>query len=30
VTLLRDKVGAVDDGQLAIALDFLAKMTGRE
>jgi hypothetical protein len=29
VMLLRDKVGEVDERQLAVALDFLARLTGR-
>jgi hypothetical protein len=30
VMLLRDKVGDVDERQLAVALDFLARLTGRK
>jgi hypothetical protein len=30
VMVLRRKVGAVDEGQLAYALDFLAKLTGKK
>jgi hypothetical protein len=30
VMLLRRKVGDVDEGQLAYALDFLAKLTGKK
>jgi hypothetical protein len=29
VMLLREKVGTIDERQLAVALDFLAKLTGR-